>query len=146
MSQTKMSLRFTAGMEIRETFEAIGMSNRTLDETITQQWENGDLGRSDEHVAVAPESMSLQLDADLAMKLVSIRLPIPLIDSLKAIANYHGIAYQPMIRDLLVRFARSEVKQIACDLDKQMKQAQAQASDEASPPVDAFMERTRAFG
>lgn len=137
------SIESTATLGI---FEAMNMNNRTLDESITQQWESGELGRSDEHVAVAEESFSLQLDSDLAMKLVSIRLPIPLIEALKAIAGYHEIAYQPMIRDLLVRFARSEVQQIASDLDSKMKNAQAQASDEASPPVDAFMQRTRAFG
>lgn len=117
------------------------MNARQLDPTITEKWENGELGRHDEFVAVAPESESLELDSALAMKLVSIRLPIPLIETLKAIAGHHGIAYQPMIRDLLMRFARSEIKQIADTLDAQMRQAQA--SDDSSPPVEAFIERTR---
>lgn len=117
------------------------MNARTLDDAVTKKWENGDYGRSDEHVAVVSEEEALQLDSDLAMKLVSIRLPIPLIEALKAIAEHHGIAYQPMVRDLLMRFARSEFQQIAADLDSKMKEAQS--ADESSPPVEAFMERSR---
>ena len=75
------------------------------------------------------------------MKLVSIRLPIPLIETLKAIAGHHGIAYQPMIRDLLMRFARSEFQQIHAELNSRMEEAQS--TDESSPPVEAFIERTR---
>ena|SRR5688572_33497751 len=120
------------------------MKPRNLDPAITEQWENGELGRSDEFVAVAPESESSELDAALAMKLISIRLPIPLIETLKAIAAHHGIAYQPMIRDLLTRFARSEIHQIAHDLDARMHRART--SDESSGPVEAFIERTRTGG
>lgn len=64
-----------------------------LDADITAKWESGEYGRSDDHVAVVSEEESLQLDSDVAMKLVSIRLPIPLIDALKAIAGHHGIGY-----------------------------------------------------
>lgn len=117
------------------------MKTRTLDLSITEKWENGEYGRSEAHVAVAPEEESIALDAALAMKLVSIRLPIPLIETLKAIAEHHGVAYQPMIRDLLTRFARSEIRQIAVELDSKMKEAQS--VDESSPPVEAFIERTR---
>lgn len=117
------------------------MNTRNLDQSVTEKWENGELGRSDEHVVVAPESESLELDSALAMKLISIRLPIPLIETLKAIAGHHGIAYQPMIRDLLIRFARSEIQQIVSDLDSRM--VEAQSSDESSAPVEAFIERTR---
>lgn len=117
------------------------MTTRKLDADVPAKWERGEYGRSDAHVAVAPDEESLQLDSDLAMKLVSIRLPIPLIDALKAIAAHHGIAYQPMIRDLLMRFARSEFQQIHAELNGRMEAAQA--IDESSPPVEAFIERTR---
>ncbi len=117
------------------------MNMRTLDPAMTEKWENGEYGRSEEHVSVAPEDESLQLDSDLAMKLVSIRLPIPLIEALKAIAGHHEIAYQPMIRDLLTRFARSEIQQIAAELDSKMREAQA--ADDSTSPVEAFIERER---
>lgn len=117
------------------------MNTHKLDADVTAKWEIGEYGRSEAHVAVAPEEESLQLDSDLAMKLVSIRLPIPLIEALKAIASHHGIAYQPMIRDLLMRFARSEFQEIQAEINSRMDEAQA--TDESSPPVEAFMERTR---
>ena len=117
------------------------MNMRTLDPAITEKWENGEFGRSEQFVSVAPEEESMQLDSDLAMKLVSIRLPIPLIEALKAIAGHHEIAYQPMIRDLLTRFARSEIQQIAAELDSKMREAQA--TDDSPTPVDGFIERER---
>lgn len=117
------------------------MKTHELDAEVTAKWESGEYGRSGDHVGVAPEEESLQLDSDLAMKLVSIRLPIPLIDALKAIAGHHGVAYQPMIRDLLMRFARSEFLQIHAELSGRMEEAQS--IDESSPPVEAFIERTR---
>lgn len=117
------------------------MNARTLDAATTIKWETGEYGRSDEHVGIVPEDEALQLDTDLAMKLVSIRLPIPLIEALKAIAGHHGVAYQPMIRDLLTRFARSEFQQIVSELDCKMREAQS--VDESSPPVEAFIERTK---
>lgn len=117
------------------------MSTRNLDPSITEKWESREYGSSDEFVAVVDESESTALDSALAMKLVSIRLPISLIETLKAIAGHHGVAYQPMIRDLLTRFARSEIRQIVNELDGQMREAQS--VDEASAPVEAFIERER---
>jgi hypothetical protein len=84
------------------------MSTHKLDPGITEKWENGELGRSEEHVLVFPDSESEKLDADLAMKLISIRLPIPLIESLKQIAAQRGVTYQPLVRELLMQFAATE--------------------------------------
>lgn len=117
------------------------MNNRPLDPAITAQWESGELGCSEAHVVVSPDSVHEDVDQALAMKLVSIRLPTSLIETLKMIAEHHGIAYQPMVRDLLTRFARSEMQQIANELDARL--SASQASDESSPPVEAFIQRTR---
>lgn len=117
------------------------MSTHPIDQTITAKWEDGEYGRSEEHVAVAPDSVHAELEQAMAMKLVSIRLPVTLIDTLKMIAEHHQIAYQPMVRDLLTRFARSELQQIVAELDSRMQAAQG--DDESSPPVEAFIERTR---
>src|SRR5690606_25927007 len=87
---TKPSLRSIARTASHTTFEEPAMTTRTLDAAVTAKWESGEYGRSEAHVAVAPEDESLQLDSDLAMKLVSIRLPVPLIEALKAIAGHHG--------------------------------------------------------
>lgn len=116
------------------------MNTHTLDQEITAKWESGEYGRSDEHVVVASESAHAELEQGMAMKLVSIRLPVGLIEALKMIAEHHEIAYQPMIRDLLNRFARSEFNQIMRDMDAKMRQAQ---EEESSPPVQAFIDRER---
>lgn len=116
------------------------MNTHKIDQAISDKWESGELGRSDEHVAVASETVHAELDRGLAMKLVSIRLPKNLIEALKFIAEHHQIAYQPMVRDLLTRFARSEVRQIVADLDQKMQEAQ---EDDSSAPVQAFIERER---
>jgi hypothetical protein len=42
-----------------------------------------------------------------------------LIESLKLIAHHHSVGYQPLIRDLLNRFAASELKNILHLLAKQ---------------------------
>lgn len=114
------------------------------DAAITDKWDARELGASDDHVVVASEADSLALDAALSMKLISIRLPIPLIEALKSIAAHHEIAYQPMIRDLLTRFARSEVRQIMCSLDKEMENAQQ--TDQSMAPVDSFMAQAQRYG
>ncbi|HGM7312413.1 CopG family antitoxin [Stenotrophomonas maltophilia] len=120
------------------------MNTHMIDQQINAAWDDGEYGRSEEHVAVAPQSVQNDFNQAMAMKLVSIRLPVPLIEGLKMIAEHHGIAYQPMIRDLLSRFATSEVKEIMADL--QSKMSAAQADEESSPPVDSFMQKKVACG
>lgn len=110
------------------------------DERLDEQWESGALGRDADHVRRASADVEAELDRTLAMKLVTMRLPVPMIDALKAIATFHGIGYQPMIRDLLGRFIKSEVPTI---LEAIQKQA-ATTESEKTAPVDSFMERRSA--
>ena len=116
------------------------MNMHAVDPEITAKWDSGEFGRSEEHVLVVSDDESRALDSDLAMKLVSIRLPVPLIEALKHIAKYRGIAYQPMVRDLLTRFATSEIRQIAIEFEDRVMKAR---EEEASLPVDSLMERTK---
>jgi predicted DNA binding CopG/RHH family protein len=44
--------------------------------------------------------------------MISIRLPNPLIDDFKFIADTQGLRYQTLMRQVLVRFADSELKRI----------------------------------
>lgn len=68
------------------------------------EWENGTLGRDATHTAIASGSKQ-ETDAALGLQQLSIRLPESLLEDLKRIAEHQGIGYQPMIRDLLSRFA-----------------------------------------
>lgn len=117
------------------------MKIRELDQDITEKWERGEYGRSEKHVAVVPESADRAMDEALGLKPISIRLPVAMVDALKVIARCHGVAYQPMIRDLLNRFVRSEMIELAHRFDKVREQA---AHDEgATRAVDEFLEREK---
>jgi hypothetical protein len=81
-------------------------------------WESGKLGRSEEHVAVADASIEAALDEAAGLQSISIRLQKSLIEDLKLIAKFHGLGYQPLMRDALNRFARYELRTIAEQLEK----------------------------
>jgi hypothetical protein len=104
-------------------------------------WESGQLGMSEEHVRVAtPEEMA-EVDGALDLQPISIRLQKGLLEALKVIAKHHGIGYQPMIRDLLNRFAISESKQIYQKLLEEANKKENEAG-EPTAPVGDFMRRT----
>ena len=79
---------------------------------VVDAWESGKFGRDEAYVATAEVADEHALDEALGLKLISIRLPVKLIGELKFVATHHGIGYQPLIRDLLSRFAISELKLI----------------------------------
>jgi len=89
----------------------------------------------------APKGEEEAVKRALGLQMVSIRLQPELIEVLKEIASYHGIGYQPMIRDLLNRFATSEIKDI---LSQRIADAQRKASgEEETVPVSQFLDRER---
>lgn len=106
----------------------------------TGKWEDRTLGVSEEHAARVPEA-GAELDAAMELQLISIRLQKGLIDQLKEIASYHGVGYQPMIRDLLNRFAQSEGRQI---LTARLAALEQQGEPESTPPVASFMRQRSA--
>lgn len=105
-------------------------------------WETGELGQSEDHVRVATAAEMAELDDALGLQMISIRLQKGLVSALKEIAEHHGIGYQPMIRDLLNRFAVSEIRTILherlADLEKN------QSKTPAMKPVDEFMSKIKA--
>lgn len=78
-----------------------------------EAWENGQLGR-DEQFAKAHQDAEINqtIDQSLGLKPISIRLQASLIEDLKMIAQLNGIGYQPLMRQVLVRFADSEKKHL----------------------------------
>jgi len=81
-------------------------------------WESGTLGRSDEHVVIASPDVEAALDEALNLQPISVRLQQSLINDLKLIARYHGIGYQPLMRNALNRFARFELREMAETMQK----------------------------
>lgn len=109
-------------------------------------WETGELGRSMEHAKVVPEQEAKGTDEALGLQLISIRLQRDLITNLKKIAEYRGIGYQPLIRDLLNRFVAFELKDILTEqLEEAKRQAEAAslAAGGAEGPVSKFLESER---
>lgn len=93
-------------------------------------WDSGELGRDERYVACAPEELKKEIETALELQMISIRLQRDLITELKLIGEYRGIGYQPLIRDVLSRFARSEIRQIASELQEQKKAREAIESAE----------------
>lgn len=88
------------------------MSKKTTIEGTIENWESGQLGLDKNHAKPADPDMQAKVDAALGLQAISIRLPSDLIDTFKRLAAYHGVGYQPLMRDALRRFAESEMKQI----------------------------------
>ena len=101
-------------------------------------WEREDFGLEEEFIERADPSEESELDDALELKMISIRLQNELIRKLKFIAKVHGIGYQPLIRDLLYRFARSELRQIAHEL---MENSRAETLTEEESPAAKYMDR-----
>ncbi len=100
-------------------------------------WDSGELGREEKYVAVAPESSELELQEALGLQMISIRLQKQLIESLKTIAEHHGVGYQPLIRDILKRFVIHEQKKIIRDLQDSFETMKSQQKALEHLRVDA---------
>lgn len=98
-----------------------------------EAWDERLLGADEQHVAAAGPEHDAALDQALSLKLISIRLPESLIEDFKNIAIINGgMGYQTLMRQVLKRFAASELKMIARDVAEQMQRAKA---DEAAAPT-----------
>jgi uncharacterized protein (DUF4415 family) len=84
-------------------------------ESSDDAWESGKLGR-DEKYAVADEQVTTEMDDDLGLQMISIRLSKDLINSFKLLGHKYGMGYQPLMREALKRFADGELKIIAKEI------------------------------
>ena len=85
-----------------------------------QAWDARTLGAEAEFVGVADVSHDQALEEALDLQAISIRLPKDLIRNYKLIAEFHGVGYQPLMRNVLQRFVPEELKHI---LETQIKVA-----------------------
>ena len=83
-------------------------------------WDTGELGRDAQDVAVADAAHDAALDEALGLQSISIRLPKELISQYKLIAHFHGVGYQPLMRDVMQRFVKGAMQEI---LQQQIKAA-----------------------
>jgi hypothetical protein len=71
-----------------------------------EAWETGKLGASEEFAIVSSDEEEKAVDDALGLQLISIRFQKELISKLKEIALIEGIGYQPLMRQVMTRFAR----------------------------------------
>ena len=81
--------------------------------TKSDAWEHGTLGRDEAFVRRSSLAREQAVDDALGLQMISIRLPRELLSRVKMIAGYRGVAYQPLMRDVLGRWARAEMVEIA---------------------------------
>jgi hypothetical protein len=74
------------------------------------------------NVAVAPPELEAQVDDALGLHMISIRLEKQLIEEFKLLAEYYGMGYQPLMRDVLWKWARTELSVIVHDLKRQSQE------------------------
>ena len=95
-------------------------------------WENGELGRDEEFVAVADDTHEAALQEALELQAISIRVPKELIRQYKLIAGFHGVGYQPLMRDVMTRFVKGALREI---LEEQVKSEEAKPKREPLVPL-----------
>ena len=93
-----------------------------------EAWDSRQLGADEAYVAVADVDEAA-IDESLGLQMISIRLQKSLIDDFKQIAKLHGIGYQPLMRQVLSRFAESEKKLL---LNKAVAQMERELAEEAA--------------
>ncbi|MCG9026738.1 BrnA antitoxin family protein [Laribacter hongkongensis] len=99
----------------------------------SEAWDKRDLGADRDHAIPASPEVSTQIDDALELQAISIRLPKSLIEDLKALAHLNGTRYQPLIREVLIRFAECEKKDLAVRLAKNNAQC---IIDEEEPDLE----------
>ncbi|ETS30324.1 MULTISPECIES: hypothetical protein [Photorhabdus] len=111
------------------------MSNQTekrandLIASTDEAWENGELGCSEAHIKVSDDITEDLINDALELQPISIRLNRSLIEDLKMIADLNGLGYQPLIRQVLNRFANSEKKRILVEAHSKVMKSEKRKSN-----------------
>lgn len=112
------------------------MSNDKKIENTAENWENGLLGLDPDHVGVADDINQKSIDSAFDLQPISIRLEKALIDDFKAFSRVYGVGYQPLIRQVLKRFADGEKKKLIRQyMAEQRKLGESKDTDDC-PPED----------
>lgn len=105
------------------------MTNETVPDAALDAWESGELGADEKHAERASPELEAEVEDALELQMISIRLQKALLKELKLIADYYGVGYQPLMRDILGRWARTELSVIAHEMKRKIKdQEQVEAA------------------
>ena len=96
-----------------------------------EAWDDRELGCSEAHVRVSDELLEVEINDALELHPISIRLSKSLFEDLKMIADLHGLGYQPLIRQVVTRFADCEKKRILQEVhSKEVKRPRKSAKQQ----------------
>lgn len=98
-----------------------------------EAWESEQLGANAKHARAVAAEITSGIDESLGLQMISIRLDKALIDSFKLLGTFHGLGYQPLMRDALKRFAESEMKAIVLGLVESQKKQQVENKAAGKP-------------
>lgn len=106
-----------------------------------EAWDSGELGTDANFAAKLDSSDEAAIDAAIELQPISIRLQKSLIEDFKLIAQLHGLGYQPLMRQILTRFADCEKKRILREVaagvtERQERKAAQTAEDELRSGTD----------
>lgn len=109
------------------------MTKRGIIPDTDEAWDSGELGRELESAERSEDGPELEamIDEAIGLQPISIRLEKSLVEDFKFIATINGIGYQPLMRQILKRFADSEKKRI---LREVAADVQAKAAAEVAKP------------
>jgi hypothetical protein len=110
----------------------------------SDDWDTGKLGRDETSVVRVDAEMEASLESALNLQMISVRLQKSLIDDLKFIATAHGVGYQPLMRDVLTRFAKHEKNEIIRAAIERVKLERDQAEQRRASPGKAARGRKAA--
>lgn len=108
----------------------------TTASNLREPWDEFDQDLEGSVAAVSAAEVEA-IDKAMDLQLISIRLPKGLIKQLKLIAKFHCIGYQPLVRDVLLRFSRSELRSLLIQFEES-KRAEAELGDADSPAAKFF--------
>ncbi|MBX9427906.1 BrnA antitoxin family protein [Ralstonia pseudosolanacearum] len=94
-----------------------------------EAWDTGMLGADEQHAHAVRQETKDAVDKTLGLQAVSIRLPKTLIENFKLIAKIHGMGYQPLMREALLRFAEGETKVLLNQYAERLEQELAKAKE-----------------
>lgn len=101
-------------------------------------WDSGALGQDEQFAVRTNQETENAVSEALGLQMISVRLQKSLIEDLKFIAKINEVGYQPLIRDVLCRFAKNEKKSIMMEilerkqLENKLKEADASKSKAGS--------------
>ena len=104
----------------------------TIPSSVEEPWESEQFGENENFKRVTPERAA-ELDDALGLQAISIRLDKSLIESYKALGKFHGVGYQPLMRDALKRFADGEMRAIVMGLVGSQKKLSTSGKPHKSP-------------